>query len=491
MLFNSLQFWIFFIVVILAYYVLPQKCKWVCLLISSYIFYLLCNIKATFILLMLTIIVYFAAKGLENKEEGSSRRRLLVATVVAILFILAIFKYFNFFIDNANYLLTIAGRNFKIPYRNLLLPVGISFYSFKAISYVLEVAWHRRKAENSVGKLALYLAFFPQVMSGPIDRPDNFFEQLKKDKKFWLIDWDEVILQIGWGLFEKLVIADRLGMLVDTVYKNYSEYAGWQIGFASICFTLQILCDFDGYSNIAIGVSKAFGFCTKKNFDLPYFSLSIKEFWRRWHISLSSWFRDYLYIPLGGNRKGKIRKHINIMVVFLCSGLWHGAGWNYIIWGGLHGIYQIIGDITSPIKKKIYAALHISTEVASFKLMQGVITFFLVNFAWIFFKIEDMSVVRDIIKKMCHELNLGTIFRNNVFYSMGLDEKEFKLVMIALGIWLMISLFQKYIVDLLDAFKRQNLMFKWIIYYMLIFGVIIFGAYGGNYSASNFIYISF
>lgn len=491
MSFSSLYFWLFLIIVLLIYYILPQKAKWVELLTASVVFYLLCDIRACVCLLLIALMIFFSAKILETGKENISSKILLITIVFMILTILGVFKYSNFLIDNVNYILAKVGWSYHFPNHSLLLPIGISFYSFKAISYILEVAGHKRKAEKSLGKIVLYLAFFPQIMAGPIERPDHFFAQVDGVKKFCNVEWERVILQTAWGFFEKLVIADRLGILVDTIYGNYENYAGWQLAFASICYTLQILCDFDGYSNMAIGVAGAFGFNTMKNFNLPYFSLSIKEFWGKWHISLSSWFKDYLYIPLGGNRNGRLKKYRNLLIVFLCSGLWHGAGWNFMIWGGLHGIYQIIGDITGPIKKRLVSLLHISTDVASYKLLQGIITFFLVNFAWIFFRIEDMPTTWNIIKRMTRNFNLGTIFTKDVFYSMGLDEKDFCVGIFALGIWLFISLMQKYRSNLMDCFKRQNLLFRWIVYYMLIFGVIIFGVYGGGYSASNFIYVSF
>lgn len=491
MSFSSIYFWLFFALVLLVYYILPQRLKWLELLVASIAFYLLCDMRACFVLLLIGLSTFYSAKILEKAKKDKINKILLVTTIFVILVTLGIFKYSNFLIDNVNYFLSKIGRTYSLPEHNLLLPIGISFYSFKALSYVLDVAWHKRNAERSFGKVLLYLAFFPQIMAGPIERSGDFLEQLHQNKKISGVEWERVILQIGWGLFEKIVIADRLGILVDTVYNGYEKYAGWQLFLASIAYTLQILSDFDGYSNMAIGVARAFGFVTKKNFDLPYFSLSIKEFWRRWHISLSSWFKDYLYIPLGGNRGGKIRKYRNLIIVFACSGLWHGAGWNFIIWGCLHGIYQVIGDITGPIKKKITSILHISTEVASYKLLQGIITFMLVNFAWIFFRIDNWATAFNIIKKMFSNMNLGTILTKEIFYSMGLDQKDFCVCILALGIWGCVSLLQKYKSDLVDCFKKQNLLFRWIVYYALIFAVIIFGVYGGNYSSSNFIYVSF
>ena len=293
-----------------------------------------------------------------------------------------------------------------------------------------------------------------------------------------------------WGLFLKLVIADRVAILVNQVYGDYAQYAGLQLVIATLLFGIQIYCDFGSYSYIAIGSAQVMGFKLMENFKQPYFARSITEFWQRWHISLSTWFRDYLYIPLGGNRKGKFRKYINIMIVFIVSGLWHGASWNFVIWGALHGIFQVIGLITGPFKAKVADRLGVDRFNFSYQLGQGIITFILVNFAWIFFRAPNFTAARGIIDRILLEWN-PWIFNDGSLYELGLSRANLTVAMIGIFIMIGTSIAKRKGVEIRASLARQGLLFRWSVYFALIFTIIIFGIYGPGYSESQFLYFQF
>ena len=352
MLFNSLNFLIFFPIAALLYWVLPHKVRWVWLLIASYYFYMCWNASYALLLATSTLITYLSGLliGKANRVKNEKKRVRLRKFWVFLSFtlnlgILFFFKYFSFAVDNLNLILNALHMKLITPDFDVLLPVGISFYTFQALSYTVDIYRGDLPPERNLGKYALFVSFFPQLVAGPIERSKNLITQLHEKHTFCYTEVKNGLLLMLWGFFQKLVIADRAAILVNQVFNQYNEYAGFQIAIAVLLFAMQIYCDFAGYSNIAIGAAHVMGFSLMKNFDRPYFSKSIPEFWRRWHISLSTWFRDYLYIPMGGNRKGTFRKYFNVMVTFLASGLWHGASWNYVAWGLLHGLYQVIGGL--------------------------------------------------------------------------------------------------------------------------------------------------
>lgn len=343
MLFNSYEFLIFFPIVTLIYFLIPHKARYIWLLIASYFFYMCWNAKYALILLFSTIVTYVAglliskANKIKDDKKRTKYKKIFVALSFIInLSILFLFKYFDFAINNINNILGQLNIQLLNPKFDLILPVGISFYIFQALGYTIDVYRQDVKTEKNFLKYALFVSFFPQLVAGPIERSKNLLEQMYEEHYFNAQRVKDGLLLMIWGGFQKIVIADRIAIVVDTIFNNFPQYGGMYIIIAAILFAFQIYCDFSGYSIIAVGAAKVMGFRLMENFNAPYFSMSVSEFWRRWHISLSTWFKDYLYIPLGGNRKGKIRKYINIMIVFLVSGLWHGASWNYIIWGGLN-----------------------------------------------------------------------------------------------------------------------------------------------------------
>ena len=344
MLFNSLQFLIFFPIVVLVYFIIPVRIKKFWLLAASYYFYMCWNAKYAFLILASTVITYFSGLLLEriknNNTYDSDRKTRLKKYVVAGSFILNLgilfyFKYINFAIDTLQKLFGLVHIELNVPAFDIILPVGISFYTFQALSYTMDVYRGEIYAEKDFFQYALYVSFFPQLVAGPIERSKNLLKQLAIPQPF---DFDKArdgFLLMLWGYFLKIVLADRIAIVVDTVYTDYEKYPGWYLIVATVLFAFQIYCDFAGYSTIAIGAAEILGIKLMENFNAPYTAESVADFWKRWHISLTSWFRDYLYIPLGGNRKGKIRTYLNRMIVFLLSGLWHGASLHFVMWGGL------------------------------------------------------------------------------------------------------------------------------------------------------------
>lgn len=406
----------------------------------------------------------------------------MIMSLVANIGVLAVFKYYNFFIENFNTILFKINPDELLPYWNIILPIGLSFHTFQAMSYTIEVYRGNQKAERHFGIYALYVMFYPQLVAGPIERPQNVIHQFYEKHDF---DYERVISGLRlmlWGMFKKVVIADRLSKFVNIVYNNPTEYQGLPLIVATVFFTFQIYCDFSGYSDIALGSARVMGFNLMKNFDRPYFSKSIGEFWRRWHISLSSWFRDYLYIPLGGNRVSKPRQYFNRFFVFMVSGLWHGANWHYVIWGALHGFYLVIGQMTEAFQKKI-TGVKTSLSHATFaqKVIHGLITFILVAFAWIFFRAntnaDALYIAKSIFKSPSHSLD-------QVIYLIG--KNDLYLIIISFLIMEGVQWLQRgrNLSAWIDAKPRWQ---KWGAYYLILFMILCYGVYNN----SQFIYFQF
>lgn len=393
MLFNSNHFILFFIIVTLSYFSLGLKGRLYLLLFASCYFYMVFRPIYILILFFTIIIDYYAGIYIE-KSQGQNRKILLIVSLISNIGILAYFKYFNFLNQNLTHFLGIFKLENNIPFLEILLPIGLSFHTFQAMSYTIEVYRGKQKAEQQFGVYALYVMFYPQLVAGPIERPQNILPQLKTFQKY---NWENVksgLILMAWGLFKKVVIADRLALFVDYAYDNPSEKNGLTLLIATFFYTFQIYCDFSGYSDIAIGSARVMGYNLMENFKSPYFSKSISEFWRRWHISLSSWFRDYLYIPLGGNRNGFVKQYLALFLVFMVSGLWHGAKWTFIVWGSLHGVYLVL----AAIRDKIFP---VNTHNSTLKdLLNNVSTFIIVMFTWVFFRASGLFDARQIFGKI-------------------------------------------------------------------------------------------
>ena len=373
----------FFAIILAVYYILPHKFRWGLLLLASVVFYASADWKMLALIGGSILVSYIAGLKIEQAENEKQKKVWMAGCIILLVAILMLFKYFGFFADVIGNMLGATSFVF-----NLVMPLGISYYTFKIISYLVDIYKGKIDAEKHLGYYALYVSFFPQILCGPIERADYFIPQLKYGCKFEDKLAAEGLERIIIGLFKKLAIADRLALYVGTVFDAPTAYPGLASIMAVAFYTIQIYCDFSGYSDMAIGMAQMLGIRTRENFNYPYFSRSIKEFWSRWHISLSSWLRDYIYIPLGGNRKGKMRKHLNTLAVFLVSGIWHGSSLSFVFWGALHGFWNMISTPKKdddPVWKQI---------------LQVLVTILGVAFTWIFFRAKDLATAFTMIKHM-------------------------------------------------------------------------------------------
>lgn len=495
MLFNSYSFLMFFPIVVVIYFLLPKKVSYLWLLAASYYFYMGWNAKYALLLLLSTTITYLSGVLLqwlkENRSDYTGAKKWVVAgSFVSNLAILFFFKYFNFTIESINALLNHTSLPTVNTSFDVLLPVGISFYTFQALGYTVDVYRGEIKAERNFFRYALFVSFFPQLVAGPIERSKNLLNQLRNPKKFNYNRMCDGLMLMIWGYFLKLVIADRISIFVDNVYANVGIYDGKYLLLASVLFAFQIYCDFAGYSTIAIGAAEVMEFQLIENFNSPYLSQSVAEFWRRWHISLSSWFKDYLYIPLGGNRKGKVRKYVNIMIVFLISGLWHGANWSYVVWGGLNGLYQVIGAVFTPLRNKIKEKLHLEKIRLPLTIIYILVTFMLVDFTWIFFRADTIQHAFDVIGSIFH-MNDPALLANGTLYDFGLSKPNFVVLGVALIILLMADICKYHGIKVRRVVLDANIVVRWTIIITGILSILIFGIWGSGYSATNFIYFQF
>ena len=401
MVFNSLHFLVFFGIITSAYFILEHKYRWLLLLVGSCYFYM-AFVPIYIVILAFTIIIdYFAGIYLE-KFTGHTKKLFLAFSLLANIGVLGLFKYYNFMDQNIQWLGHWMNLNLHLPAFSVVLPIGLSFHTFQAMSYTIEVYRGNQKAERNFGIYSLYVMFYPQLVAGPIERPQNLLHQFY-EKHSW--DWDRVqsgLLLMLQGLFKKVVIADRLAMYVDPTYANIGEQNTLNLVLASILYSFQIYCDFSGYSDMAIGAARVMGFKLMTNFNAPYLAKSIPDFWRRWHISLSTWFKDYLYFSLGGNRVSVPKWYLNILVVFLVSGIWHGASWNFVIWGLLHGVIQVIGLQLN----RWFPGLAAQTKSGLSLFFYQIWTFILVTFAWIFFRLQHFSDILKYLKSLVNNTSL-------------------------------------------------------------------------------------
>lgn len=486
MLFDSLQFMIFFPIVFVIYFAIPKKIRYIWLLIASYYFYLCWNPKYAVFLIATTLVTYVAARQMEKGHK----KLWFMSSLAISLGMLLFFKYWLFALENINHLLNLLKVEALSTSYSLLLPVGISFYTFQSVGYLIDVYKGKAEPEKNFAKYALFVSFFPTIVSGPIERSGNLLRQISAGTDFCYENAKKGLLYMALGFFEKLLIANRIGVMVDTAFGNYMEQTGATLLFAIFLYAIQIYADFAGYSYIAIGMSKVLGFELIENFKQPYFSLSIPEFWRRWHISLSQWLRDYVYISLGGNRKGTIRKYVNLMITFLVSGLWHGANWQFVVWGALHGVYQIGGALTKSFRDSIKTKLGIKTDCFSYRLFQGLITFVLVDFAWLFFRAPSLGDAFQIIQRIITELHpLSTLVNCN--YLLGMEQNRFSLLIIEVLVMLVIDVVHVKKISIVEWLNKQNTVFRWITYVSIAMVIIVGMLYNYGADTSTFIYAQF
>lgn len=470
MLFNSFEFFIFFPLVTILFFLSSQKYKWVVLLTASCYFYMQFVPYYIFILGTTILIDYIAGIGIENTSNKKRKKCFLVISIVANLAILFVFKYYNFFLHTIAYTFHTAS----LPYLSLLLPIGLSFHTLQAMGYTIEVYRGNCNAERHFGKYALYVLFYPQLVAGPIERPQHLLPQWNQAKVLRYSNVAKGLKMMVWGFFKKLVIADRLAVIVNTVYGNIPEYDSLSILFATYIFAFQIYCDFSGYSDIAIGAANVMGYDLMENFRLPYLSVSIKEFWTRWHISLSSWLRDYVYIPLGGNRVKPWKWYCNLIVVFILSGLWHGANITFLIWGLFHGIYLIFSLILTKEKKGIPVNLWI-------KGGKVVLTFHLVLFAWIFFRAASLYDVGLILHKL-------TDFSDYAFRNMKvLNDVRIEFTYTTCILLLLFLLVDPFMDALVKGKRKLSTRAAYIVFSAILTIIVLAGYFG----KTEFIYFKF
>ena len=483
MLFNSFSFLIFFPTVTILYFLIPHAYRWFFLLVASCIFYM-AFIPIYILVLGLTIAIDYTAALLIERSKGKRRKLYLIISIVSTCTVLFIFKYFNFFNANLAHVARFFHWNYSIENLSLILPIGLSFHTFQSLSYVIEVYRKNFKAEHHFGIYALYVMFYPQLVAGPIERPGNLIHQFYEERSF---DYQRVVDGLKlmlWGFFKKMVIADKLAMVVDKVYSDPTQYTGLPLIAAAVSFAIQVYCDFSGYSDIAIGSAQVMGFKLRDNFDRPLYSASVAEFWRRWHISLMSWFRDYVYIPLGGNRVSRGRRYFNLFFTFSLSGLWHGANWGMVLWGSFNGLYVILSDFTVDLRKKGLNMTGLDRHPVLHRGIGIAITFFLFWFTLIMFRTKDLS---DAFYVMTHLVTgLGNLHASFKSLYDVIPRYELMIVLIAIAWMIFIEIAEKQ-EKMRHPFATRPIFARWTIYYVLILFLIFFG----EYNDQAFIYFQF
>ena len=486
MLFNSMQFVIFFPIAVLLYFLIPHKFRYLWLLLISYYYYMCWNPKYALLLLLSTFITYVSGIIIgKNSLSLTSKKWCVGISFFLNLVILFFFKYFSFVLESVENLCSRFDISYSKPAFDILLPVGISFYIFQALSYTMDVYRKEIPPERNFLKYALFVSFFPQLVAGPIERSKNLLNQFDEKHYFEYNRVRDGLIKMLWGFFLKLVIAGRLAITVDLIYGNYADCTGYQLVLGTFAFALQIYCDFASYSIIAIGSAKVMGFSLMENFKQPFFADSCGDLWRRWHISLNTWFRDYLYIPLGGSRKGKARKYVNLMIVFLTSGLWHGANWTYVIWGGLSGLFQILGAELSGVRKWLMKIMHMNPNGKLRKGLSILSTFCLFNFSLIFFRSNTVNDAFRIVTKIFTDFQFHSILTTS-FFNLGLGVQNFLFLAFALIILFIVD-YQKETGNALAKLTSKKWYIRWGFYYLMIGSILL----SANLGSAEFIYFQF
>ncbi len=475
MLFNSFNFLIFFPIVTIIYFLLPHKVRWVHLLLSSCVFY--CFFIPIYILILLiTILIDYTAGIYIEKSGGKRKKSWLLFSILSTCLVLFIFKYFNFFNSNINIVASLFHLNYALPLLHIILPIGLSFHTFQSLSYVIEVYRGQQKAEKNFGIYSLYVMFYPQLVAGPIERPQNLLYQFYEKHDFNYDDVTTGLKKIVWGLFKKIVVADRLSLYVNAIYSNHDKHNGTSLLVATLFFAFQIYCDFSGYSDIAIGAARTMGFKLMTNFNAPFYSKCITEFWRRWHISLSTWFNDYLFTPIMFAKRewGKAAVVYAVLCTFAVSGLWHGANWTYIIWGLLNGVALVYEFFTKKIRKKlaqrIPSLIYIPISI--------LLTFLYACFTWVFFRSSNLKTALSILYKII--FIHGPCFigdRKNMIYSV-----LFIIVLLIIETTKEYKLFNNF-----SLFNNTNVLIRRFSYISIVLLILMFGVFDN----SQFIYFQF
>ena len=481
MLFSTAAFAVFMTVTFLAYWLLPHKYRWIFILMANAWFYISYDVRYLAVILVTMLASYICAILIEKQDVAKKKKIIMTTGVVVTLSLLLVFKYLNF----ALYTVAKVLNRLSIPMQEttlrLIMPVGISFYTFMAVGYIIDVYKGKTQAVRHFGKYAIFVSFFPNISSGPIERAGHFIPQIDKEKTF---DYDSVVYGarlLLLGLIKKIVIADMMTKYVDEVFNKVPQHQGICFAWATLLYTFQIYCDFSGYSDMAIGVARMLGFDLLTNFRQPYLSSSIKEFWGRWHISLSTWFRDYVYIPLGGNRCSKTRRDLNLLITFLCSGLWHGASWTFVLWGGIHGICQII-------ENRIKEATGLTREkekalTKPVKILLTLLTFCIVSYAWMFFRANSISEAFYIVRSMFTDLSIS-----GAMEQMTMSGRSVVKTTLAIILLIIFDLFNER-KDMLMQLSRLKAPLRWVIY--IVSAIVVIALKVNNQFAQEFIYFKF
>ncbi len=469
MIFTSVHFIFFLPIVFFLYYLCPLKFQWILILISNYVFYSFAGIQYVLLLAYITVITYLCGKY--------SRNRFLPTylQIILLLFPLCVFKYTGFITENVNIILSAVHSSVHLSTMKILLPLGISFYTFSAISYVIDVQQEKYPAFDNLFHLAVGLSFFPIIVCGPIERQGKLVPQILSGHVFDYSKATHGLKQIAWGLFEKVVIADNFSIYVDTVFSDVHSYSGFPLLIGSVCFSIQIYCDFAGYSDMAIGIGKLFGIELTKNFNSPYLSSNLQTFWHNWHISLSNWLRDYIYIPLGGNRKGFFRKQVNTLCTMLISGLWHGAAWTFILWGIFHGLILVVEDllkIHAPYKKSIIRSFFVIFPIC--------------NIFWILFRAASINDIFYILTHMFTGITTPSVYFKSIT-QLGIGEVAIALAALKIAILFSYDYYSLKC-DVIEKITNCNPVVRWCIYLLFIL-LIAQLSYKGN--ITKFVYAGF
>jgi alginate O-acetyltransferase complex protein AlgI len=496
MLFNSLRFLLFFPAVCGLFFATPHRWRWLLLLSASYLFYMGWRPEYLALIVLITLTSYVAARVMDAAKSERTRLLALLVNLGVCGGVLFLFKYLSFALRSVNALSSQLGLDAALPYWHLILPVGVSFYTFQTLSYSLDVYLRKRRHDNHLGVFSLYVAFFPQLVAGPIERSTNLMPQFYEHMYF---DYDRAVSGLRymlWGMFKKVVVADNLARFVTAAYGDPSSVSGGALLTATVFFSFQIYCDFSGYSDIAIGAARIMGFRLMRNFDAPYFSRSIAEFWRRWHISLSTWFRDYLYLPLGGSRGGQLFTYRNYMIVFLVSGLWHGAAWTFIIWGGIHGALLVGEDLMRRwFRRPGHQGIRtLTTQGLLPSTIRRLVTFSLVTLSWVFFRARSLAEALTILRRIGGFLAalpgmLFTLDRHGLSQSALVGQRRVSLLVALYGILVLV------VGDLLlrsprfmACFRSSHHCFRLVVYFALLMSILLLGNYADE---SPFIYFQF
>jgi len=469
LLFNTLSFFLFFAVVFLVHYSIPKSFRVIFLLLASYFFYMCWRPEYIVLILFSTVVDYICSRGIDSHRGNRFKQKMFLAvSIVSNLGLLGYFKYTHFLVGVFN---DLNSSGFSVE--QIILPVGISFYTFQTLGHTIDVYRGDIRAEKNFFKFSLFVSYFPQLVAGPIERAKNLLPQISHQKELDPLQIRRGLIRFGWGLFKKVVIADRLVSFIDPVYQNPEGFSAFSLYMVTLMFAFQIYCDFSGYSDMAIGIARCLGVNLMDNFKRPYFSKSVSEFWGRWHMSLSFWFRDYLYIPLGGNKKGEWRRDANLMATFLVSGLWHGASWNFIVWGGINGLFVAGGNVL-----KRYWPKSVSINWPFRNLMKAFITFHLICSSWIYFRAQDITTANYILKKiisMDFFTSLSLILKNRS-HDLFINQRasEFQIAIGAIVFMELVHLWERKR-PLEDSILLMERPYRWTFYIFMMLAIINLG----------------